>query len=434
MSIVVLSNSIIRDCQSLISTTKFQNSRFNISNCFFTNLTGLSQVGGIYFEDHSKLFIQDSIFKGLYGKSATNILIKKCQDIIMNNVTFQFKNNLVLILVETSFLILNNVRIIGSSVYPKRILPKMIINLFNLYELNVHMCTFQNLHSFSSPIQLYFSSDSFIDSEKKIIFVNFSIMFTNFLFCSSQNVGGALYINSYFPVIITNCNFISNYALTYGGAIYTESSSQKFNNSLNISKSQFKLNYAGIEGGAIKYTKYIQLYIENNIFMNNTASYGNNLASYISKAVIVDIIKFENWINDYNNILYRKYYCNYLDFYDNNLCDQSNESYSINNISLYSLNYSKGDIVKDKIIILLFDLYNQIAASENVLCSLNKSETKLMIFDSIENRYNFNNSPSADFQNNIDSYVSRLQIYAAQEGIIIIDNFQISFHPGLTLF
>jgi predicted outer membrane repeat protein len=48
----------------------------------------------------------------------------------------------------------------------------------------------------------------------------------------------------------------------------------------NITNSIFKNNYAGVNGGAIKYTFYPPLISQNNTFINNTAMYGSPIASY----------------------------------------------------------------------------------------------------------------------------------------------------------
>ena len=444
-----MNNTIIKDCESKITTAKFLKTIISIKNCSFTNMTGLLNTGVMVLQDSSSMSINDTIFFQNYGIITSNFLINNCFNISFTNITIILKDNLVAISIENAIVNIVSLQIIGSQVYSMKKLPKSIVNLKNLFELNMHKCRFIHINSFNSPIQIYFDSLKLFNIEQTISNFNLTIDSTEFINCSSYTNGGALYLMSYYPINITNCTFLSNFALESGGAIFYFYYHP--NHTLIISNCTFKLNFAGMEGGSIKYTNstaHFQLI--NNHYETNFAYYGNNLAGFLSKAIIVKIISYEDWINNYSsNIvqIYSKYFCNYLEKIENNsyanyLDEIENNScaflyknltyydnISRNNISVFLLNISKGIIVKDKIIILLLDDNNQIVSTINALCNIEKTETKLMNFDSQTNLYQFNDTINQDRLN-----LSRLQIYFPNEGVIIIDNFIIDYIPGLFFF
>ncbi|KAL4430440.1 hypothetical protein ABPG74_013290 [Tetrahymena malaccensis] len=98
-------------------------------------------------------------------------------------------------------------------------------------------------------------------------------------------IGGAIYIidSSYNDITFKNCNFLNNYALASGGAVYLKNSDLILNNSTFV-------NNQALVGGAIRYTdieplfaynSILKLADDNNTFTNNTGKiHTNNFGSY----------------------------------------------------------------------------------------------------------------------------------------------------------
>lgn len=94
--------------------------------------------------------------------------------------------------------------------------------------------------------------------------------------------GGAIIIDNS-NVTISNSSFSSNSAIE-GGAIYYICSTSSYC-SAAISNSTFTSNIAAESGGAVYYTLYRPEFSDNN-YVNNTALYGPNIASYAVKIKI----------------------------------------------------------------------------------------------------------------------------------------------------
>ena len=100
---------------------------------------------------------------------------------------------------------------------------------------------------------------------------------------SSISHGGAIYLRNS-DVNIYNTTFQSNKALS-GGAISFKCSSLDLWN-LNVQNCTFRDNIGLEQGGAIYYN-YLNPTLRDNLFTNNTASYGENFASYPVKVGLV---------------------------------------------------------------------------------------------------------------------------------------------------
>ena len=430
LSEVHLINSIICDCDSKISTVEIMNSALVVFNSSFINLTGLSVTGGIRIYDNSQLSLEKTFFLQNYGGLASNLVINNCQFIELINVSIIFKHNMIVMNVAKSFITMNMVNITGSPLFSKKLLPSSIINLINLYGLDLRSTSFKNLHSSFSPITIQFDSSN-IEGGMRYDNSNITIISTDFFNCSSQTDGGALYLNHYFNITITDCIFIANLAVNSGGAILYESSD--LTHVLTITNSIFLGNFAGNEGGCIKYNTYAPK-LFNNVYANNFAYYGNILAGFITKAIIVEILSEEAWINvydgDYRKI-YLNYFCSYLDSIDCNRSDETHVNYNESfqrYVSLLDINTYRSVIVKDKIVVLLLDDNNQIVSTQYALCDVNKAETKLMGYDNVDNTFYF--IDSIEFEKNYNNYLSRLQVFNSKEGVIVMSNFQVDYAPG----
>lgn len=100
-------------------------------------------------------------------------------------------------------------------------------------------------------------------------------------------------------IVIENCQFINNSAIGFGGAAFLRNCQGniennlfqfnlaqeggalylEFNGSLIISSNKFYMNTGKKQGGSIYYSKKRPLFFENE-FNNNSAEYGENIASY----------------------------------------------------------------------------------------------------------------------------------------------------------
>jgi hypothetical protein len=191
---------------------------------------------------------------------------------------------------------------------------------------------------------------------------------SSFLFNSAKYSGGALYLllTSYFEYsryFISSCEFESNYA-NLGGALYSDGGYINIKNTaflgnkaiseggaaylkctsievceFDIESTEIAQNSAGIAGGGIYWdNKRLKLYY-NNIVINNTAKYGDNIASYPIKIQYL----LNGKISDYNN------------------------SVTLDKPLAYTLdNVAPGQELNEQIKLALVDQYKQIVNSDNL--------------------------------------------------------------------
>ena len=184
-------------------------------------MTGLSKTGGLYIRDNSTLDMKNVLFLKNYGKIASDIQINNCEQINIYNMTLLYKHNILIMQIEITYYVnLTKITIKGSLSYTSKFMPKNVILLGNLYILTIKDCLFKGLNSQSSPIQVFFVSSQFKNNEILNELYTITIDSTRFYNCSSQTIGGALYLDPYFFTIINNCDFLSNFAINTGGAIF----------------------------------------------------------------------------------------------------------------------------------------------------------------------------------------------------------------------
>ena len=139
----------------------------------------------------------------------------------------------------------------------------------------------------SASFYLQINSSKFIENtkssqggalsiESKSVNIIFTVDSCSFVNNSAQKNGGALFIEDA-NVLINNSNFVNNEA-QFGGAIYYKTND--YESTLSIFQTIFSFNSAGFEGGAIKYTKKMPTFDQYVMFNNNSAFYGQNVASY----------------------------------------------------------------------------------------------------------------------------------------------------------
>ncbi|KAL4476128.1 hypothetical protein ABPG74_009861 [Tetrahymena malaccensis] len=152
--------------------------------------------------------------------------------------------------------------------------------------LNIQDTTFKNVYS-------NFGGSVFILGMNQTNLISNS----NFINCSSQNDGGAIYfnflMNDAFKLNINESIFNNNTCKSRGGAIYVNS--QQLNSpkqEFNITNSKIIHNEAAIGGGMFEQNILVNKN-ENNIISSNQAKlYGNNYISYPTKLKIVNIDQF----------------------------------------------------------------------------------------------------------------------------------------------
>lgn len=109
---------------------------------------------------------------------------------------------------------------------------------------------------------------------------------------------------------------------------------------INISRNIFKENEGFSEGGAIKWAEAMPLISENNVFENNKAIYGDNIASY---ALRVRLQYFNLRINSSDDVIEELLYENPL----------NKSKLRINSIS-------SGNEMKTKLVVKIIDHYGKV--------------------------------------------------------------------------
>jgi len=108
-----------------------------------------------------------------------------------------------------------------------------------------------------------------------------------------------------------------------------------------------------------------------------------------------------------------------------NETSHSDSTHSNEIISNFNISLNNTESLTDKIIILLLDDYGQIVTTQNALGQLNKSQIQLLNFNEKQNLYFL-----SDYNLTTSNILSRLQVFTANEGIMIITNFVVDFTPG----
>lgn len=107
---------------------------------------------------------------------------------------------------------------------------------------------------------------------------------STFSTCQSQYNGGALSLIDVREILIEDTNFESNNAQQSGGAIFhscNQSQTISYPCRLNITSTKFIGNFAGIEGGAIKWNFFEPLIDHHSVSFerNKAIVYGDDIAS-----------------------------------------------------------------------------------------------------------------------------------------------------------
>ena len=192
-------------------------------------------------------------------------------------------------------------------------------------------------------------------------------------------------------------------------------------------------NFAGNEGGCLKYTNGATIF-KNNTFINNFAYYGNNVAGFITNALILNITSSDEWDLKYAGDLNNIYIENFCTFPQNSTyCAREKFNYldlttKKELISKFTINVNKSQSFPGKIVVLLLDDFYQIVTTQNAIGQMDRYQILNLTF--FENVY----SLGQNVNNKNGSILSRLQVFTAKTGIITINNFQVDYDPGANLF
>ena len=274
-------------------------SRITIEGSSFINGTSRTNGGAIWASD-SRISISGSSFSDIEAGDRGGVVYAMINSTVtISNSVFRNTRSTYdgsIIFVNEGYLSLRNCSVYNSSSIP----------IYTEYarETRITNLVFEDCSgSYASAIAIY---------ESKLVNVEGS----SFRNCTtSVDFGGAVYLESVYTTFeeeyqISNCEFINNTSILgggvysknlklrienstfssnsaiHGGAVYLESPDNK-NATFKIYNSSFDSNKASLQGGAIKWDHY-RPQLRDVTFTNNSALYGNDLASYPVSMVAVD--------------------------------------------------------------------------------------------------------------------------------------------------
>jgi hypothetical protein len=280
------SRVFIASCEfkDLISTTKggaifSYYSRLSIINSSFRHVTS-DQGGSIFAYSEGRVEVKDSIFEYSTARKEGGIMkLIEGQAQIFNctfgyyDATGIYAENVRELNIDQSFF-RDGVGMTGGAILCKTCL-----------ELSITSSTFnRNSAYYGGAVYLNTSKDDPIHSSYTL--------FNNTFYSNSAKSGGSIYSNN-LNLWVYNNTFEENIAKSDdhgvdgdGGAIKIECY-EAIRCWLNIVMNSFKYNLADRNGGAISW-KHFQPIIQDNLFINNTAQYGNDIASFPLRVVLID--------------------------------------------------------------------------------------------------------------------------------------------------
>lgn len=250
VGIVQLIDSTIENCQGeegavIFAITK---SVIEITNSLVKSISGNDKTGSLSFSD-STLKVANSIFEDF----STSVVVASSSPIELVNSTFtnlQSNSGSVINCQSCTIILIDNIEARNCKSNTGG-----VFYISNLQDLNVN--------------QLSIFNSKFID--------NFA-----------NDIGGVLWLDNA-DLEINNSSLSGNSADLNAGSIYL-SCSKSSNCQFNISNSEFTNNSSPFEGGAVQWVD-VQPLIYNVTFINNTAKYGGDLASY---PVALKIYDYDN--------------------------------------------------------------------------------------------------------------------------------------------
>ncbi|CAG9321986.1 unnamed protein product [Blepharisma stoltei] len=268
-------------------------SSVSLANTIFINST--SSVGNAILAFSTALNISQCQFLNTYSSGSGGVIS------IFGNHAFiekSFFENFAYSAIDGSEM--ESLKIIGTSF--KNSLGKVggAINSINSAYIYIDSCYFNNNTSiYGGALYFTFTSNT-INSQ------NYEIISTEFV-NNTSSAGGAIYLNN-INIEIKFCEFYENKAFMtsqisgfthesgIGGAIYFGCSYSGECN-FNVFSNVFVGNSADYEGGAIDWFDVMPKFV-NNLFENNKAIYGENIASYPVSMKIIN----SNWTGGLNDL------------------------------------------------------------------------------------------------------------------------------------
>lgn len=271
-----------------------QESTILLTNCSFSN--GQSEgYGGAIGISGSNITIEDSSFTDLQAYAGGCISSIQESQIIIHRSSFI--DTMAIYTAGCIYSSLSTLEIYDSKISD---VFKQAIHGDNLKELGIYNSLFTNItvifEGNSGPVgcascdDVIIANSTFMYNEAELggalhlrlsSSLKNSFKIYNCTFDSNSALhGGAIYITQT-SVDITNSYFINNEASnllldSYGGAIYLEQTGE---NLIYIANSTFESNIADTEGGAIKWNQKMPEQF-GNVFISNSAVYGDDLAGY----------------------------------------------------------------------------------------------------------------------------------------------------------
>lgn len=298
-------NSII-DFQNTNLTIKDSNFSNN-KNLLFSITFSVLNLININLIDH---FCEFKLVGCFLNSKKTSIFL---ENISVSNVTNVFSDDNFYI--EGTYLSMKNSHLsnIISCISAYESTIDILTSEFQNYQQN---CILSKKNSYISIKSSNFSNENLQSIKEKIKeygtiycenYIEFIVVSSNFSYNKNIIKGSAIHLthtsiaSNFSLTKIENCNFFYNYATESGGAIYIyNQNSSIINNSFisNFAKkgaglylenldttvlvrsNNFLSNTAEMEGGAIKWSENKPFIEDDNLFKNNSALYGNDIASY----------------------------------------------------------------------------------------------------------------------------------------------------------
>ena len=231
-----------------------------------------SVMGGIIYTDTSNLFIEESFFSDIKANNALgSFLLSTDSHISSVNASFQNYDVNFFNLENVSLIISNNTFNNGNNIFE----DIAIISYGTIYCESCQNSTINNSF-FSGNGNAQTGTLTFVSETISLLNTTYLIYKCIFSYNQAMNQGGAISLfNS--KVLIMDNDFIGNQA-NYGGSIYCQTINES--NVIEIRNNTFTSNLAFSEGGAIKWIDEMPQIDQNNVFINNSALYGNDIAAF----------------------------------------------------------------------------------------------------------------------------------------------------------
>jgi predicted outer membrane repeat protein len=295
-------------------------SRMNLINCLFVNNTGNSG-GAITAISSNPIIIENCIFRDNFGQQQGGAISQQGPTIIRNSLIENCRSNFIsggFDVIGVAELIFENVTLRGNTAFKG---AAMSIETSPDIQFNIVNSVFEDNIATSAAGAVVISSQSVVTFTNSIFRRNSATTGGSFQAASSSNVtldnclfydnnaasGGALVSTDSATIYSKNSQFYQNSAILSGGAIYQDAygtifmtDSQITNNNarngggyavsdsatecLHLTRVIFEGNSAVLGGGAIYFVGVpsgcdYENYCDNCGFNNNTALFGNSVAS-----------------------------------------------------------------------------------------------------------------------------------------------------------